>query len=238
MFAVHLTFFAAWTNAIASEKITIATDVWEPGYTVADGSGLYEEIIRNIFAGAEVEFVYTDYLRSKALVKKQDVDMWLGAYLNEESFAQYPTIPFDYDQVVALYFKTGYQTKGEADFFNAKTVWLMGYKYDKYFPDKSMQGVEVRNIDTAVRLLEYGKVDFILGDETELEEALINIGMTLSQFEMIEFGNLGLFPGMLVNDRTDALISTWDTQLYQMMESGRLLELYKKHGLGDGYLFD
>lgn len=219
-------------------KITIATEVWEPGYTKADSSGLYEDIIRNIFPGTTVEFIYSDYMRSKALVKKQSINMWLGAYLNEESYAIYPDTPIDYDEIIALYEKSVAQIQGKPNIQDAQMVWLYGYKYDKYFTDRSLQGIEVRTIETAVRLLRGAKVQFMLGDESELFEALKDLHIPIEQFEKVPFGNLGLYPGLPDTPLSRQLINIWDKQLTQMIASGRLLALYKQHGLDHRYLFD
>lgn len=218
-------------------KIIVSTELWEPGYTREGGDGLYEEIINTIYQQYQVEFQYEDYMRTKALVKNKTVDFWLGAYKDEEDYAYYPEIPIDFDEVVALRFKSNLSPNEQISFLNAKMVWFKGYKYDCYFPDLALQGYEVREIDAALRMLRNGKVDFILGDETEIEELLTKSGLQVAEFEVHFFGLLGLYPGFAKTERAQQLLSIWDEKMRQMIESGQLKALFTKHDLEEGYLF-
>ena len=222
----------------APNKLTVATEVWEPGYTAPDGSGLYEAILRRIYPGYQIEFIYTDYMRSKALVKKMQVDMWLGAYHQEEPYALFPDTPMDFDEVVALYKKSPGTKPQPPPFDGARMVWLTGYKYDLYFDGRNIQGVEVRDIATAVRLLNHEKVTFILGDETELAEGLAALDINIQQFQQVVFGNLGLFPAFSKTVRSRQLIARWEQTLNTMIANGELQRIYQQHQLGEEYLFD
>lgn len=233
-----LTIFSSLGQDVkGKEKIIVSTEVWEPGYTIDGGLGLYEEIVLDVFSDYTVEFVYEDYMRTKALVKSEVADFWIGAYLDEERYAYYPAVPIDFDEIISLRLKKNTPDGEPRNSTDAKMVWLKGYKYDHYFPPMKLQGYEVRDIATAIKLLEHNKADFILGDETELYEKIPKTGYDLDHFEARFFGLLGLYPGFAKTKKSHRLIEIWNTKMNILLKNGELKALYKKHGFGHKYLF-
>ncbi|MFC3095888.1 hypothetical protein DRW07_06740 [Alteromonas sediminis] len=232
-----MTFSVCISPALAEQpRIVVATDVWLPNYTVEGGTGLYEDIVRAVYPQHEIEFIYRDYLRTKALVRRGQADLWLGAYMNEEEYALYPNSPMDFDEVVSLQFIG--PNSGQNARFDIEVIWLEGYQYDQYFTELADSYAEVTEVKAAVWLLMAGKAKTLLGDETELKVELHAIGYDISDFELKRFGDLGLYPAFAKTPSAGALIAQWDKRLGEMKMNGELLSLYQKHGLGEYYLFE
>lgn len=226
---VYLIFIPAFCCA---NELVVATDVWED-YSSPDGSGLYEELLQKVYQESfELRFIYTDYTRSKALVKSGKADLWLCAYKDEETFAITPTQSMDMDFVHAIYLENT-----QPQYHNASAAWLATYYYDRYFPEYDLQGHEVRDMATAFRLLSAGKVQFILGDETEMIERMEREKIRNDGLIWAKFGDLPLYPAFAINTRTNGLIEQWNEKMALMKSSGELAELFKKHDLFHEYPF-
>lgn len=217
----------------SKEKVVVATEIWGPVYIIEGGGGLYEDIVREVYSDYEVEFIYEEYLRTIALVKNQYADLWLGSYIAEEAYAAYPETPMDYDEVVSLSLKT--KDVSNKSYADANLVWMKGYQYDIHFPDLSLTGYEVRSIETAIKLLENGKADMILGDIVELEEGILKAGYSPYDFKPKFLGLLGLYPGFMKSEKSQKLIDIWDQRMQELLDNGKLKALFAKFGLEGEY---
>src|SRR3546814_12842781 len=93
------------------------------------------EIWREVFepAGVRLETRSVPYTRSIGLVQRGEVDVQVGAYLDESEGVLYPQWHYDVDHIYAL----GLASKPSptlATVGNYRLVWMSGYEYDRYLP--------------------------------------------------------------------------------------------------------
>ncbi len=222
-------------HILAAEKIVVATAIWQ-NYSDADGSGLYNALLADVYGDEyELEFIYADYVRSKALVKSGKADLWLAAYKDEENYAIYPNNAMDADFVHVMQLLPDNRTA--ADYKGEIAAWFKGYHYHKYFADLHLKGVEVDNITTAVKLLKAGKVELILGDDSELQDALRAAGIGQEEFKFEKFATLWIYPAFAPGTLGEQLRQKWDERMSMLLKQGRVRQLYQKHNVLDAFPF-
>jgi polar amino acid transport system substrate-binding protein len=213
-------------------RITVATELWEPSFVNKNGQGLYQLIIYRAYANNKVVFKYTSYDRSKYMVEHKQVDLWLGAYANEEDFAIYPKYPFDVDQVAVIYVTAKHQQFSiQKDLKGSVVAWILGYDYDRYFPELNMQKYEIADVQTALPMLTAGRVAFFINDLNETKdsislEELSKLGLSIEVFAL-----LPLYPAFINSQRGQKLADMWDKSIQQMKQDGTLQTLFKENGV-------
>lgn len=218
-------------------RITVATELWEPSFVNKNGQGLYQLIIYRAYANNKVVFKYTSYDRSKYMVEHKQVDLWLGAYADEEDFAIYPKYPFDVDQVAVIYLTDKHpQLSVQQDLKGALVAWILGYDYDRYFPELNMQKYEIADIQTGVSMLTAGRIEFFINDLNETKdsislEELDKLGLSIQVFAL-----LPLYPAFINSPRGQKLADMWDKNIQQMKQDGSLQKLFTEHQIE--YLLD
>jgi polar amino acid transport system substrate-binding protein len=213
-------------------RITVATELWEPSFVQKNGQGLYQQIFHRAFANNKVVFRYTSYDRSKYMVEQKQVDLWLGAYADEEDFALYPIHPFDVDQVAVIYVTEKHPNFSvNKDLKSALVAWIFGYDYDHYFSDLNLQKYEIADIDTGILMLTAGRVEFLINDLNETKdsfsmEELNKLGLSIEVFAL-----LPLYPAFSKTERGQKLAQIWDRKMQQMKQDGSLQALFKEKGV-------
>ncbi len=125
------------SSAVTAEQVSeikVVSEAWNNS-TNKDGTGLYWDIIRQVYepAGVAVTLETTGYARSVALVKKHKKDAWVGSYIDEEEGVIYPKAYFDADVVAALFVPKNSSTwKGENSLSGKKVGWIKGYELHEY----------------------------------------------------------------------------------------------------------
>lgn len=220
-----------------AQKLVIATESWED-YSGNDANGVYEAIIEQTY-GQDfiIEYVYVDYVRSKALVKSGKADMYLGSYDDEENYALYPDEAMDADNVHALFIPDPNNKDWLPEFKNARAAWMNGYLYDVYFPQHKLTGYEVHEFSAAIALLEEKRIDFILGDQSSMLNRLRALKSPTSAYQTETFGQLFIFPGFAKTERAQELIALWDSRLKQMKQDGTLFKIFRDRGVDFDYPF-
>lgn len=218
-----------------AETLVVATDLWPP-YTTEHSNGLYETLLREVYPELDLVFIYSDYARTKALLVQEKVDLWLGAYKNEEDYAITPREAMDADFVYAIYLTSRYPNQPPL-YQNAIAVWLTDYLYDKYFPQYNLQGYEVHDVQTAFRLLKAEKIRFILSDDSEMLDLMTAEGIKNEGFSWVKFGDLPLYPAFARTPRSSTLILRWDHTLAELKRNGELMRLFERFGVLSEYPF-
>jgi hypothetical protein len=229
--------FLCFQVSAVEKQLVISTAQWSEGYTSESGDGLYEELLRTVYSDYELKFIYTVYQRSKALVKIGDAHIWLCAYMNEEDFALYPQQAMDKDFLYTLKLRDTPSVDFEGIPENVLFVWMVGYQYDKYFPDYGLRGIELSDLGTALKLLESGKVDYFIGDDSEIVTEAARAKLSLDDYELEPFAALPVYPGFGKSPETARLMAIWDTAMVELINSGELHLLFEKHGLLEDYPF-
>lgn len=217
---------AAYANE-SKLSLVVATDLWGPHYTTEAGDGLYQRIVEQIYFDYQVSFVIGSYERSKKLVQEGKADLWLAAYLNEESWARFPHHPFDADEIVAVYQKQSFDESGSLDQFNGlDAAWVREHEYQQYLDDFDFRYYETDDLKTAFSMVLGGRVDVAICDIFYGHFVLKNLPELQHQLTWRTIRMLPLYPGFSESKRSVQLLQLWDKRITLMKRKGELQALY------------
>lgn len=219
-------------RALAAEtpkEIMFASEEWTDA-TNKDGTGLYWDIFRAVYepAGVKVNFIIRSYEGSINLVTTNKADAVVGSYQNEIKGMIYSSVPFDADAIVALFKKGAVSSWQGKESLKGKTVaYVKGYSIANYLGVP----VEQKEFDTReniLQVLDKGRVDFYLENESDLDEVLeLNI-VDKNKFQKEPVMELGLYLAFPDNDRGRALKAIFDEAYPKLEASGEIEKLLKK----------
>lgn len=213
-------------STAAETTIVVATDLWPPYFTRQSGDGLYQEILRKVYPGHQIRYIYTSYARSKHLVITGKADLWLASYADEEAQALYPRYPYDAD-ILTLVRLSSTPWQHFQNLQNSNVGWIQAYELDKYLPDLSMNIYEVPSIEDGLRMLLAGRIHYYLDDRWNVEDYLQSNPQINQAVKHSNLALLPLYPGFANNARNQALIRQWDKALAELQQSGQLEAMYK-----------
>jgi len=228
---------AAWLGwpglaaASAPSDIHLVSDAWH-GLTRQDGSGLYFDLIRAVYARRQIRVrisIYP-YARAAQLVKEQRADAWVASFMNEKHFALYPRWHFDRNEQWVLYRKReGYRFEGTTDLRGKRVAWLRDFGLDKYISEP-MKRVEVDTLRSGLQMLEAGRVDYLIAAQSDLlHEAQIGL-IDLSGFEQAFLMHLHLYLAFADSARGALLRRIWDDEMALFHRSEDFRAIYARAG--------
>lgn len=140
-----LTVAAPASQADALQRITLVTEAW-PGYTNEDGTGLYWEILQEIYesAGITVQWRTTPWKRAQQELMSQQADGLVGEYMTDQQMGYlYPQWHLSIEEPpVALYLselEEAIKTQQRQALAGKRVSWVRGYQYDQHL----LQGIPV-----------------------------------------------------------------------------------------------
>ncbi|MBU4261751.1 MAG: transporter substrate-binding domain-containing protein [Proteobacteria bacterium] len=219
-------------SALAAEtpkEIMLASEEWTDA-TNKDGTGLYWDIFRAVYepAGVKVNFIIRSYEGSINLVTTNKADAVVGSYLNEIKGMIYSNDAFDADSIVALFKKGTVSSWQGKESLKGKTVaYVKGYSIAKYLGVP----VEQKEFDTReniLQILDKGRVDFYLENETDLDEVLELKIVDKDKFQKEPVMELGLYLAFPDNDKGKALKAIFDEAYPKLEASGEIQKLKTK----------
>lgn len=223
--------------ASAAEKDVLAvSEMWEDA-TNNDGSGFYWELIRKVYEPEyKVQTETMPYARAVKFVQNQKADLWVGSYLDEETFPVYPKTAFDADTVSGLY-KNGTLASTDITSLKGKKIgFVLGYGYDEYL-DFKIEKHEVKSRKIGLNLLNKGRIDVFLDARVEIENEVQNSGFDMAQYSLQPFLDLGLYMAFANTGKGQILADLWDKRLKEMHESGELKAIYGNQDYTEYYPF-
>lgn len=211
--------------------IHVVSDTWH-GLTRKDGTGLYFDLIREVYARRQIRmrFEIFPYPRAVQAVKEQRADAWVASFMNEKAFALYPRWPFDRNVQQVLYRKRpGYRFEGTVDLRGQRVAWLRDFGLDKYISEP-MRVVEVDTIQSAMQMLEAGRIDYFIGAQSDLADDIQARRVDMTGFELAFLMHLGLYLAFADTPRGEQLRSIWDEEMETFHRSDAFKAAYKKAG--------
>lgn len=176
---VLLTFFTlllfSQSTMAQIKEIIWVSPVWE-SYTDTDGSGLYNDIVSQVFAAHDVTVkrVYRSWKKSMQMVENGEADMTGGTELSARFHAS--AFPVINDDVHVLLKKASFDKWHGIQSLDGKTgVWLLGYLDDSQEElRKHIQGFGVtsRNVATDMLLNHKRDVDYYLDNLSQMTISL------------------------------------------------------------------
>lgn len=228
----------AWPVAAdaPAAEIHLVSDTWH-GLTRKDGTGLYFDLIRAVYARRKIKLRITiyPYARTVQAVKDKRADAWVASFLHEKDFALYPRWHFDRNVQQALFRKRpGYSFGGIDDLRDKRVAWLRDFGLDKYL-SVPMKIVEVDTIQSAMQMLEAGRIDYFIGAQSDIADDIKARGADMRDFERAFVMHLGLYLAFANTPRGDELRRIWDEEMEGFHKSDAFKAIYKRAGFDYPY---
>jgi polar amino acid transport system substrate-binding protein len=225
---------SAFGQAVAPRptSITLASDTWHD-LTRKDGTGLYFDLIRAVFAraGVQVSTQIMPYARSVAMVRDQRVDAWVASFMHEKDFPLYPKWHFDRNaQMVVFRADSATPFRDEASLAHRKVAWLRDFGLDRYIK-APMQATEVDTIASAFGMLQRKRVDFFIGAQSDLADHIRDAKVDMSAYRMEFVKHLGLYLAFANTPKGAALRTLWDAEMETLHRDPAFRAIYKQYGM-------
>lgn len=224
-----------WASSTPTD-IHLVSDTWH-GLTRKDGSGLYFDLIRAVYARRQIKTRITiyPYARSVQAVRDKRADAWVASFMNEKAFALYPRWHFDRNVQQVLFRKRpGYRFEGTADLRGKRVAWLRDFGLDKYIAEP-MKVVEVDTIQSAMQMLQHDRIDYFIGAQSDLADDIQTRKVDMGDFELAFVMHLGLYLAFADTARGEALRRIWDEEMETFHTSDAFRAIYKRAGFDHPY---
>ncbi len=230
LFALAMSTIGAQTIS----TISVVSDEWED-CTAKDGSGLYFDVIRQVYAGSKLDIRIVPFARSVQMVESKRADLSVGNYVGDVEKGLYPMYPIDYDDVTVLMTKaTGASFAGESSLKGKKVAWITDYGYENHIK-VPMTFVEVSDRESGINMLKAGRVDYYVETSEEILGALEGLKLSEDDFKLEPIKYLSLYVCFADNDKGKRLQAMWDKRIPELIASGALEKIYAKWDFSDSY---
>ncbi len=210
------------------KEIHFVSESWE-GITNQDGTGLCWELFRRIYEpDIRMKFETLPYARSAHMVQTGQTDAVVGVYRDEFDgvlFSQWHYL----QDIILVIFKKGAVEKWEGEkSLRGNTGWMRGYAFNEYLQARIEKIYETDSRESALKMLEKGRLDFFLDTEQELNEALKKNIIPVENFQVETIFRLNVYLAFAENEKGQKLMNVFDEKMEILVKSGELKPLYKK----------
>lgn len=236
LFCLVITLFMSYGEN--NRDILVVSDVWE-GTANEDGTGLYFDILREVFENNGYKIIIKNYPYSRAvyITKRGDANIVIGPYTGEVDNVIYPKYHFAVDKVVVLFKKTKINNWQGIDSLRDKTVgWMRGYSYDKYI-NIPVNYIEVDKRESTLQMLLSDRIDIFIDSYEDLTDLIEKQGVSLSDFELKNLIDLKMYMCFSNNTFGKELSEVWDREIEKLIKNKRLYNLFKSNNLLKEYSF-
>jgi polar amino acid transport system substrate-binding protein len=216
--------------------IDVSTEAWAD-CTETDGSGLYFDIIRMVYAeqNPKLSIKYMPFARSVQLLEAAKTDLSIGNYKGDIEKGIYPEYPVDYDDLtVMMPASKASAFAGEASLKGKKVAWIVDYGYEQYL-DVQVNLTEVSDIQSGIKMLQSGRVDYYIDTKSTIEPSLEEMGISGGDFALKTLKWIRLYVCFVKNAKGAQLQAIWDKRMPVLMKSGQLKKAFEKWGFEDSY---
>ncbi|ARU56237.1 amino acid ABC transporter periplasmic protein [Oleiphilus messinensis] len=218
----------------SNNHILICTPEW-PNYTEKNGTGLYHELWRLIYAdaGISVRVQYAPFKRCDYNVSEDtdsDVDAFAAGYAVPD--AVIPKWHLGIEHVSVAYQKTENITwQGQKTLENKRVAWENGYKFDKYgVVTVPVKLFEYYHLESALKMLTQDRLDFILDYNNILPKVAEEHGLT-DEIAILVDVIQGPKYYMVYRDSEKGrfFADLWDKGMSKLHATGQLKQLYQRY---------
>jgi ABC-type amino acid transport substrate-binding protein len=217
-----------------AESIRWVTESWH-NYTNKDGSGLYNDIVKEVFADHELVTVYIPWKRALLEVRNGTSDM-TGATSAVKGYAV-PRASILTAPISVLFNKKHITYSDFSSLANHIGVWPSPYEDELFLgTDKALfNGFSVQERETAYKMLMSGRADYFL-DTKALHQAWLASQevktkgkITANDFDIVDISHLNLYMIFTDNERGHRLKNIFDTGIEKLRQQGKLRKIYEKY---------
>lgn len=220
---------------LSIKTINIATPHWE-NQTNEDGTGLFFEIIRNVYepVGIKMTFRFAPWKRAQSLVNKQHSDAMLCVWKEhaDEENQMIPKHPMFIEHTAAIFKKDSIKSwKGIENLDGKTAVWLRGYDYHQF---KQLKGIkflryhEVDSYDEAWQQLELGRFEIYIDALIDMDIYIKSKSIDMSHFAKEVLWGEKAYISFSKAEKNKELVKIYDEQIKKMFMRGELQKIYEK----------
>ena len=219
-------------KSMKRKTLVFAAPAWE-GYTNEDGTGLYWEIIKEVYEplGFTVRLKNMPFNRSmKLMTNYRTVDGVPGEGIDSDyNGLTFADLPLEPEYLAIAYNKGKVAGFEEKPNLTGKVVgWRKGYNLldDSYGKFKVK---EFFDLEKGIALLESGSIDVLVDELSEIDAVAEHEGVDLSKFETAEFVTGDYY--FMVFGQTVAsqpLADIYDLRIKEIALAGMLAPLYEE----------
>ncbi len=214
------------------KNIKIVTPEWE-ACTHKDGTGLFFEIVRNVYEpeGIKMEYEFVPWKRAVYIVEeKKEADAYLSRMKDSDHLA--PDYPLWVEYAAAVFRKDHIgEWKGIATLSGKTAVWMRGYDYhtEKRIADvKLKKWDEIDKPEQAWRLVEKGRYDFYIDALLDIEQYVRKNKVNMESYHI---GIIWGEPSYMIFAKTlksAKLIEIYNRRIIELFKSGELKKIFNK----------
>ena len=228
MRSLTLLFLIFTMHSAASQPVVWGTDSWD-NFTNVDGTGFYHELINRIYDKAhyDVSVEYLSFARSLRALHEGSIDL-TGALPKTNDYYQ-SALPVLSENIYMVVDGENYPFC--CDTTNKIGAYRSGYKDEVFHAalPYEAEGVEIASAEDGLKLLNAGKVDYVVDVQSILLPLLAN--PNYGNMSMHSVGFYDLYWSFARTDKGRKLKTQFDIRLKQLRDSGELSKLYKKYQL-------
>jgi len=224
--------------AILTSELKEVSIISEPiqGLTGRDGTGLYWDMLRAIYEpqGVTVNIISVPLRRAQRMIEHKKADVMLGHYRGDSSELIFPQWHYSSQNISAIFKKTTLSWKGQKSLAGKRVAWIRGADYDKYLAIAVLAQEHNDHISPLI-MLKRGRIDFFLDDQVKILDSfqssaarLEMAGFDRNNYQIEPVLELKLYPAFADTARGQKLAEIFDTQLPQLLSSGKLKTLFER----------
>jgi hypothetical protein len=217
------------------KTINVVAPMWED-YTNEDGTGMYWDIIRAIYAkeGINLKPSIVPWNRGMKMVTKYQIyNAIIGESRDTEEVLLFPRYPIDVEYLSVLSKKSGPSWKGMSSLTGKRIGWTKDYDVIKE-PQRDFNLREYRTTEQGLELLNSGKIDFIIDEWDEIATVLSSQNLAIEDYDMNDMPEgKDVYVAFADSPLSKVLIEIYNEQVEVLVKSGSMQAIYKKWGLGE-----
>lgn len=204
----------------AFSQITIGAPVWD-GYSNTDETGVYLEILKEVYVEDELTFEFDSFHRLKHHFGQGKYDIILGVYDDDLTDALIPNWHLDLEYPITAFHLRSRNLKKAAHLKDLNVSWIRGYGFERFVavPHKPYL---VDSLRDGFKLLVNGRIDVLLDFPYNLSEEYAN---KVTGFELVPARKL-----FIAFQNTKSGINfarKFDAKMTLLRDHGFLKKLYK-----------
>ncbi|QJB56042.1 transporter substrate-binding domain-containing protein [Pseudodesulfovibrio sp. zrk46] len=218
--------------AVDIKEVVSTSPAWQT-FTNRDGSGLYHEVLREVFGlyGIPVRHVYAKSGRSEELLLENEADM-----MTCDDSAQPPLVLGRYPMYENDYFvffkkeRIG-QWSGN-DSLRDKEILSQPTYYSETNFEVPVTIKDVQTGEQAVAMIVEGRSDFYVDDMILINQSLKNYALpySVSEYDIQKVGRRSYYPLFNSTDKGMAIKVLYDRGIMELHKAGKLAPIYQKWG--------
>jgi len=207
-----------------AQQIKVGSDQW-PGFTNADGTGIYYNLLKRIYAEHNLEIQIDTYNRVLNNFHQNKLDIAIGVYRENIKQGIIPDWFLDTEYpIVAFYDPSVTKITNVSDIKNKLVSWKRGYQFDLFISDIKNVYL-VNNTQTGFELLNKKRVDVFMDYPKNIPKKYTQKFLS---FEIVPSRHIYLAFQNTENGKS--LAKKFDRSMTKLRESGELAKIF-----GDEY---